>query len=63
VVGILASSEAYQAEVEGLYGQFLHRMADPSGMSLFAESMSQGMPGELVAMSLLGSDEYLAGTR
>jgi hypothetical protein len=63
VVGILASPEAYQAEVAGLYGQFLRRAPDPGGMSWFAATLQQGMPDELLVMALVGSDEYAEGAR
>jgi virginiamycin B lyase len=55
---IIGSAEANALAVQMWYGQFLHRPADPPGLNLFANALQHGIPGELVLMTVLGSDEY-----
>jgi hypothetical protein len=55
---ILASAESDTDEVQSLYGQFLHRPADASGLTGFTAALQQGVPNEIVIANIVGSDEY-----
>jgi autotransporter-associated beta strand protein len=55
---IFHSAEYQQNLVQSYYSRFLKRPADPVGLIGLAGFLKQGIPDELVAAVLLGSDEY-----
>jgi cyclophilin family peptidyl-prolyl cis-trans isomerase len=57
-LAILNTPESLRRIVDNLFTIYLHRTADPVALVTFTQSLSQGAPEELVAMSLIGSDEY-----
>jgi uncharacterized delta-60 repeat protein len=57
---VLASLESDRLEIQNLYMQFLHRAADPLGLSNFSNALQQGVPNEQVALLLMNSAEYSA---
>jgi hypothetical protein len=55
----IESSLEYRTEVvQSLYGQFLHRSADPGGLNAFVTFLGAGGSVEQVASVLAGSLEY-----
>ena len=58
---ILTSPEAQQDLVQADYQQYLHRPADPAGMSFWLSQVQQGKRDETLAASFLGSDEFFGG--
>jgi hypothetical protein len=59
-LAILGSAESDRLEVTALYGQFLHRQPDPTGMSFFVAALQAGFPNELAGAAMANSREYLA---
>jgi uncharacterized protein GlcG (DUF336 family) len=57
-LAIEASPEFRAAEVQGLYGVFLGRAADPAGVAAFNAVIDAGRPVEAFEAQLLGSPEY-----
>jgi uncharacterized protein GlcG (DUF336 family) len=57
----LASTEYRQELVQSFYQQFLHRTADPNGLSVFVGALQFGDRDERVIAALIGSDEYFPG--
>jgi hypothetical protein len=59
VQAIFGSTEARVHTVAGLYDRFLHRAADPGGLSFFVGLLQSGaVTEEQVAAVLLGSAEF-----
>jgi uncharacterized delta-60 repeat protein len=58
---LLASPEAEQDLVAADYLQYLHRQADPTGLSGWLSHLQQGMSDQALAANLLGSDEFFNG--
>jgi cyclophilin family peptidyl-prolyl cis-trans isomerase len=58
-LAILNTPESLRRIVDNLFTLYLHRTADPVALVTFTQSLAQGNHEELVAMSLIGSDEYL----
>ena len=58
---IFSSMEYFGDLVQGLYHRFLHRPADPTGLSNAVNALTSGaLTDEGVIAGLVGSDEYLA---
>lgn len=58
VLAIEQSLEYEQDVVASLYNRYLHRAADPGGLSFFSQLLSQGVSIEQVAAALAGSSEF-----
>jgi uncharacterized protein GlcG (DUF336 family) len=59
VAGAVLNSPAHQQQiVEGIYERFLHRPADPQGLSGGAAFLRHGGHDEAFAAGIIGSDEY-----
>jgi hypothetical protein len=58
-MGIEQSEESRTNQVQGLYHQFLHRSADPSGLKTFVTVLRAGGTLEQVSTVLTSSTEYL----
>jgi hypothetical protein len=56
---ILLSMETTQDQVQRWYCQFLHRSADPIGLSALSKALPQGLADEQAIAVLVGSQEYL----
>src|SRR5207244_301 len=59
VLAIEASSEYATHTVNALYAQYLHRAADPSGLSTFVHFLQSGGTDEQVIDFLVSSPEFL----
>ncbi|MGE5293390.1 MAG: fasciclin domain-containing protein [Solirubrobacterales bacterium] len=59
---ILNSTESNQLTVNELYGRYLYRNADPSGLSFYSQSLARGNTPESVVISLILSPEYRNAT-
>src|SRR5438552_1142861 len=57
-LGMQASPEFQNNEIQALYGTYLHRGADPSGLATYTGLLATGSTAEQVAAILAGSDEY-----
>src|SRR5262249_17240707 len=57
-IQIMTSMEYETDQVDTLYGQILHRPADPTGQSVFVNLLSQGGTQQQVEAQLLGSGEF-----
>jgi hypothetical protein len=60
VTAIFGSPEYLQDLIQGHYNQFLHRTADPGGLSAFLTARQRGAQDEQVVAAIEGSDEALA---
>lgn len=58
---IILSPEQEQLLVNGFYGKFLSRPADPSGFNAYVTEILHGATLEQVTESMITSDEYFAG--
>jgi hypothetical protein len=58
--GILGSLEYRTKEVQAMYRYFLHREADPNGITTFVRLLAAGATVEQVEDDLVGSGEYFA---
>ena len=56
--GVVKSDEASRDVVEGFYSRFLHRAADPGGVSEWAGLIENGPGSGAVIAGIVGSDEY-----
>jgi len=56
--GILSATEYDQRLVNGYYPRFLHRPADPTGLSVFTNQLQSGARDEQVMSELVGTTEY-----
>jgi hypothetical protein len=55
---IFAGGEYRTHVVQDLYGQFLHRVADPRGVGIYVAQLQAGVHDEAVIASLVSSGEY-----
>jgi len=55
---IANSTEARTKQVQSLYGQYLHRQADPAGINAFGTALAAGQTLEQVAAAMVSSPEY-----
>jgi hypothetical protein len=60
VTAIWDSAEHRNLEVEHFYATYLHRSADPAGLTFFVNAMLNGESEESVIEQILGSAEYSA---
>ena len=58
---IMGGSEYHTDVVQQLYSTYLHRAADPSGLSTYVSFLNQGGSIQQLRAILLGSDEYFLG--
>ncbi len=56
--GIVQGPEARRHLIQGWYERYLHRPADPQGLSFFVQAVQNGVTPEGVAAAIAGSDEY-----
>ncbi len=59
---LLESPGGLTHRVQGFYQTYLHRAADPAGMSALVGGLERGLRDETALALLLGSDEYFADT-
>jgi hypothetical protein len=57
---IVTSAEADTDIVQADYELYLHRPADPAGLSAFVGAMEQGVTEEVIVAEIVGSSEYFA---
>ena len=55
---VFAGPEIQQDSVESCYQQFLHRVAEPTGLNYWLSELAQGMTEEQVIAGFVGSQEY-----
>jgi hypothetical protein len=58
VQAIEASNEYFTHEVQALYNQYLHRAADPTGLTNGVAFLQSGGTNEQLAAAIAGSPEY-----
>ena len=56
---VFLSAECHTDLVQSLYSHFLHRNADPGGMSVFVAAMEHGISDETIILLLAASPEYV----
>src|SRR5262249_3239773 len=57
---VLGSAEYFTHLVQDFYTRFLHRAADPLGLTNAVNALEHGGTDETIIAGILGSDEYLA---
>jgi hypothetical protein len=58
---ILTSPESQQDLIQSAYQQYLHRRADPAGLSTWLANLQHGMSDQTLAADIVGSDEFFGG--
>ncbi len=58
---LLASREAQARVVGGLFQRYLHRAADPGGLTSLVNQLQTGASTEQLTAAVIGSDEYSGG--
>jgi hypothetical protein len=58
ITDFLYSPESLKRLIEGNYQVFLHRLADPLGLSAWLEQLRQGEPFASIGEQFLSSDEF-----